>query len=73
MQIEIEPKSREVRLRGKGKRSLLIHFYERDGVEIISFELCDNGIRRGGRLPDIEFTDRDTLLRHIGNRLEQIK
>jgi hypothetical protein len=53
-------------------RCLVIHCRERDGVHIISFELGDGRILRSGPLPDVEMSKRDTLLRHRGNRLEQI-
>ena len=69
MKIEIE--GNNIRLRANG-RSLLIHCREQEGVEIISFEICDDKFCRGGMLPDVELSKRECVLRHIGNRIEQV-
>ena len=66
MKIEIEPENDSIRLIGKGDRSLKIHFYEKDGADIISFGLGNGHTIVFGKLPDVEFTVRDTLLRDHG-------
>lgn len=69
MKIEID--GNNIRLRAN-ERSLRIHWRECDGVEIISFEICDDKFCRSGNLPDVEISKRETLLRHTGNRIEQV-
>lgn len=54
-------------------RALIIHWHEYDGVCVIRFDVVENGIRKGGHLPDVEMSRREILLRHIGNRIEQIR
>ena len=70
--MKLEINDNTIRIRAHG-RSLIIHCREEKGVEIISFEISDGHISRGGPLPDVELSERDCMLRHLGNRLEQIK
>ena len=60
-------------MRAECGRSLRIQFYECEGAEIISFEVSDGTICTGGHIPDVEFTSRDTILRHIGDRIEKVQ
>lgn len=69
--MEIRIEGNVIRLRANG-RSLIIHHRETDGVDIFSFEISDGTINRGGLLPDVEFSKREALLRHCGNRIEQV-
>lgn len=70
MKLEIE--NNNIRMTANG-RSLIIHHREEDGVEIISFQISDGQFAGSGKLPDVEFSKRDALLRHIGNRIEQVR
>ena len=71
MKIEIDDD--EIRLRSPNGQSLRIHAYESGDTTIISFEICKDGICGSGNLPAVEFGTRDTLLRHIGNRIEVVQ
>ena len=72
--MKIEINGPEIRICAKNsKRSLRIYCRESDGAEIISFEISDGAICRGGHLPDVEFTKRDTLLRHLGSNIEKVQ
>ena len=71
MKIKIDGNS--IRIISKNKQTLRLYTSESGDTDIISFEICKEGFCTGGYLPDIEFSKRDTFLRHIGNRLEHIK
>lgn len=71
MKLEIE--GSKLRLSGKTGRSLIVYWREEDGVEIVSFSISDGRIEGSGHLPTVEFSKRDALLRHIGNRIEQLR
>ena len=71
MKLTIE--NNEVRVTSRNGQSLRVHMREDGDTDIVSFEVCKGGLCGGGGLPDVEFGKRDTLLRHLGNRIEKIR
>ena len=71
--MKIEIQDHKIRLTSAHGRSLIIYMSAIDGTEIISFSISDGRIEAGGNLPAVEFSSRETILRHIGNRIEQIR
>ena len=70
--MKIEIQERSLRLSAHGK-ALIVHWRDVDGTEIVSFEVNDGRFSTGGLLPAVEMSKREVILRHIGNRIEQVR
>ena len=70
--MKIEIKGNSAKFVAANGRSLRLHWRESEGIEIISFEISDGRFATSGKLPDVEMSKRETILRHIGNRIERV-